>query len=85
MSALTVVVSTQLEGLVAAHNDTHLLVLLVLEEANVTGTPLPPLLALSIKAKQPSTPDKSKILRQFVFNSHLDATWRTLPSIGLTP
>lgn len=49
---LTVVVGADLEGLVPAHDQTGLLVLLVLQETDVTSTALLPLLALTVKLEQ---------------------------------
>lgn len=50
--SLTVVVGADLEGLVPTHDQTSLLVLLVLQQTNVTGTALLPLLALTVKLEQ---------------------------------
>ena len=52
MATLTVVVGADLEGLVAAHHETGLLVLLVLEQADVTGTTLLPLLRLAVELEE---------------------------------
>jgi hypothetical protein len=46
------VVGADLEGLIPAHDQTGLLVLLVLQETDVTGTTLLPLLALAVKLEQ---------------------------------
>lgn len=44
---LTVVVSADLEGLVAAHDETGLAILLMLEESDISGTALLPLVGLA--------------------------------------
>lgn len=52
MGPLTVVVGADLEGLVAAHDQTGLLVLLVLQQTHIAGTTLLPLLAFAVKLEQ---------------------------------
>ena len=49
---LTVVVGADLEGLIPAHDQAGLLVLLVLQETDVTSTTLLPLLALTVELEQ---------------------------------
>lgn len=50
--SLTVVVGADLQGLVPAHHQTSLLVLLVLQQPHVAGTTLLPLLALTVVLEQ---------------------------------
>lgn len=50
--ALTVVVGANLQGLVAAHDQTGLAVLQVLEKTNISGTSLLPLAALLDELKE---------------------------------
>ena len=45
-------VGADLEGLIPAHDQAGLLVLLMLQEADVTGTALLPLLALTVELEQ---------------------------------
>lgn len=45
-------VGADLEGLIAAHDEAGLLVLLVLQQADVTGTTLLPLLRLAVELKE---------------------------------
>lgn len=52
MFGLTVVVGANLEGLVPAHDQASLAVLLVLEQADITGTTLLPLAALADELEQ---------------------------------
>lgn len=49
---LTVVVGADLEGLVSAHDQASLAILLVLEQSNVAGTTLLPLLAVTVESEQ---------------------------------
>ena len=49
---LTVVVSADLEGLVAAHDQASLQVLLVLQQTDITSTTLLPLLALGVELEE---------------------------------
>jgi len=46
------VVGADLEGLVTAHDQTGLLVLLVLQQTHITGTTLLPLLAVAVELEQ---------------------------------
>lgn len=52
---LTVVVGADLEGLISAHDEAGLLVLLVLQETDITGTTLLPLLALTVELEKLGT------------------------------
>lgn len=49
---LTIVVGADLEGLVPTHDQTSLPVLLVLQQTNITGTTLLPLLALGVELEE---------------------------------
>lgn len=49
---LTVVVGADLEGLVAAHDQAGLQVLLVLQQTDITSTTLLPLLALGVELEE---------------------------------
>lgn len=51
-SPLTVVVGADLQGLIPAHDQAGLLVLLVLQQTHVTGATLLPLLALAVELEQ---------------------------------
>jgi hypothetical protein len=55
----TVVVGADLEGLVAAHDESGLSVLLVLQQLDVTSSTLLPLLRVGIKLEKLSTPRAS--------------------------
>jgi hypothetical protein len=46
------VVSADLKGLVSAHDQASLAILLVLEQSNVAGTTLLPLLAVTVESEQ---------------------------------
>lgn len=59
-------VSADLEGLVSAHNQTGLLVLLVLEQSDVSGTTLLPLLAIAIESEELRTHLEHLLLEFFV-------------------
>jgi hypothetical protein len=49
---LTVVVGADLEGLVSAHDQTGLAILLVLQQPNIAGTTLLPLLAITVESEE---------------------------------
>ena len=66
MATLTVVVGADLEGLVAAHHQAGLLVLLVLEQAHVTSTTLLPLLAITVELEELSTHLEGLLLQLLV-------------------
>ena len=66
LGPLTVVVGADLEGLVSAHDQTGLLVLLVLQQPHVTSTALLPLLALTVKLEQLGTHLKGLLLELLV-------------------
>lgn len=53
---ITIVVGADLEGLVATHQETDLLGLLVLHQADITGTALLPLVGLLDEAEKLSAP-----------------------------
>lgn len=59
-------VSADLEGLVAAHHEAGLLVLLVLEQADVTGTTLLPLLAVTVEFEKLGTHLEGLLLQLLV-------------------
>ena len=52
----TIVVGADLEGLVSAHNQSGLAVLLVLQQLNVAGSALLPLFGLGIELEELSAP-----------------------------
>jgi hypothetical protein len=49
---LTVVVGADLQGLITAHDEAGLVVLLVLEQTDITGTTLLPLLGLAVELEE---------------------------------
>jgi hypothetical protein len=59
----TVVVGADLEGLVPSHDQSGLAVLLVLQQLNITGTALLPLLGLGIKLEQLGAPARAPSAR----------------------
>lgn len=63
---LTVVVSADLEGLVAAHHQAGLLILGMLQQSDITGTTLLPLLAVGIESEQLSAHLEGLLLEFFV-------------------
>lgn len=73
---LTVVVGADLEGLIPAHHKASLVVLLVLEQTDVTGTTLFPLLALTVEAEQ-LRPHLEGLLLQFFVGLGLDLLRQT--------
>ena len=62
---LTVVVGADLQGLVSAHHQASLLVLLVLEQSNIASTTLLPFLALGVESEQLS-PHLERLLFKFL-------------------
>ena len=62
---LTVVVSADLEGLVAAHHQAGLLILGMLQQSDITGTTLLPLLAVGIESEQLSAHLEGLLLEFF--------------------
>jgi hypothetical protein len=63
---LTVVVGADLEGLVTAHDEASLLVLLVLQQTDITGTTLLPLLGLAVELEQLGAHLEGLLLKLFV-------------------
>lgn len=63
---LTVVVGADLQGLVSAHHQASLLVLLVLKQSNIASTTLLPFLALAIESEQLSAHLESLLFKFLV-------------------
>jgi hypothetical protein len=60
------VVGADLEGLIAAHDEASLLVLLVLQQADVTGTTLLPLFRLAVELEELGAHLESLLLKLLV-------------------
>jgi hypothetical protein len=73
---LTVVIGADLEGFVSAHDQASLAILLVLEQSNVAGTTLLPLLAVTVESEQLGA-HLEGLLLEFLVGLDLDSLGET--------